>query len=132
MLRYFLAKLNNEDIQSPKVGDTLVKLSYLTRFMSLVELIKTYNEALSAEEKPFEVDSGMVHIRDAIAHGRLVTTAELPFRLWKFGDHKGANVEIAFSEELTSDWLKKTSAAIEAEKQKVVDCFKARGFQGLR
>jgi hypothetical protein len=44
VLRYFLAKMNNEDIQFPKVGDKLVKLSYLTRFMSLGKLIKTYTK----------------------------------------------------------------------------------------
>lgn len=75
--------------------------------------------------------TGVVHVRDAIAHGRLVTTKELPFRLWKFGAHKGGHVEIELSEELTEDWLKTTSAMIDAEKQKVVDCFKARGYQGL-
>jgi hypothetical protein len=132
VLRYFLAKLNKEDVQFPKVGDKLVKLSYLTRFVSLGKLIKTCNEALDETEKAFEADSGVVHIRDAIAHGRLVTTKEIPFRLWKFGPHKGENVEIEFSEELTADWLKSTSAMIDREKQKVLDCFNARGYQGLR
>lgn len=81
-------------------------------------MIKTFNEALKDEEKAFEVDSGVVHVRDAIAHGRLVATSELPFRLWKFGTHKGKNVEIEFSEELTADWLKTTWTMIDREKQK--------------
>jgi hypothetical protein len=71
-----------------------------------------------------------VHIRDAIAHGRLVTIKELPFRLWKFGPRKDGHVDIEFSEELTADWLKSTSAMIVREKQKVLDCFAARGYQG--
>jgi hypothetical protein len=132
VLRYFLAKMNNEDIQFPKVRDKLVRLSYLTRFISLGKLIKTYNETLRNEEKKFAIGANVVHVRDAIAHGRLVTTSEMPFRLWKFGDHKGENVEIEFSEELTDDWLNTTAATIESEKQKVADCFKARGYQGLR
>jgi hypothetical protein len=131
VLRYFLAKANGEDIQFPKVGDKLVKLNYLTRFISLGKLIKTFNEGLADAEKQFEVDADVVHIRDAIAHGRLVTTKELPFRLWKFGAHKGGDVEIEFSEELTADWLKKTAATIDQQKQKVLDRFKARGYQGL-
>jgi hypothetical protein len=46
VLRYFLAKMNNEEIEFPRVGDKLVKLSYFTRFISLGKLVKTYNEAL--------------------------------------------------------------------------------------
>ena len=38
VLRYFLAKMNNEVIEFPKVGDTTVKLSYLTRYISLGKL----------------------------------------------------------------------------------------------
>jgi hypothetical protein len=132
VLRYFLAKKEKEAVEFPKVGDKLVKLSYLTRFVSLSKLIKTYNEALTDEEKKYAVDATVVHVRDAIAHGRLVTTKELPFRLWKFGAHKGEKIEIEFSEELTTDWLTKTSAMIDGEKQKVIDCFGARGYQGLR
>jgi hypothetical protein len=57
-------------------------------------------------------------IRDAIAHGRLVTTNELPFRLWKFGPRKNGQVDIEFSEELTADWLKSTSAKVEARNKR--------------
>ena len=132
VLRYFLAKLHNEVVEVPKVGDQVVKLTYLTRHTSLGKLIRTFNGALAEAEKTFEVDIGVVHIRDAIAHGRLVATKELPFRLWKFGPRKNGHVEIEFSEELSADWLKNTSATIDREKQKVLDCFAARGYQGLR
>ena len=132
VLRYFLAKLRNEVVEFPKVGDQTVKFSYLTRNTSLGKLIRTFNEALADGEKKFEVDKGVVHIRDAIAHGRLVTTTELPFRLWKFGPHRNGRIDIDFSEELTADWLKSTSDMIVREKQKVIDCFGARGYQGLR
>lgn len=132
VLRYFLAKTRNEVVEFPKVGDKTVKLTYLTRHTSLGKLIRTFNEALAEEEKKFEVDIGVVHVRDAIAHGRLVTTKELPFRLWKFGPRKNGQVDIEFSEELTADWLKKTSAMIDGEKQKVLDYFAARGYQELK
>jgi hypothetical protein len=85
VLRYFLATLRNEVVEFPKPGDQTAKFSYLTRHTSLGKLIRTFNEALAEAEKKFEIDIGVVHIRDAIAHGRLVTTEELPFRLWKFG-----------------------------------------------
>ena len=128
VLRYFLAKLRNEVVEFPEPGDQTAKFSYLTRHTSLGKLIRTFNEALAEAEKKFEVDIGVVHIRDAIAHGRLVTTKELPLRLWKFGPRRNGHVDIEFSEELTADWLKNTSTMIEREKQKVVDCFTARGY----
>jgi hypothetical protein len=132
VLRYFLATLRNEVVEFPKPGDQTAKFSYLTWHTSLGKLIRTFNEALAEAEKKFEVDIGVVHIRDAIAHGRLVTTEELPFRLWKFGANRNGRVGIEFSEELTADWLKSTSDVIVREKQKVLDCFAARGYQGLR
>jgi hypothetical protein len=132
VLRYFLAKLRNEVVEFPKAGDQTVKFSYLTRRTSLGKLIRTFNNALAEGEKKFEVDIGVVHIRDAIAHGRLVTTKELPFRLWKFGPRRNGHVEIEFSEELTAEWLESTSNLIYREKQKVLDCFAARGYQGLQ
>ena len=109
VLRYFLATLRNEVVEFPNPGDETAKFSYLTRHTSLGKLIRTFNEALAEAEKKFEVDIGVVHIRDAIAHGRLVTTEELPFRLWKFGANRNGRVGIEFSEELTPDWLKNTS-----------------------
>jgi hypothetical protein len=73
-----------------------------------------------------------VRIRDAFAHGRLLTNDELPARLWKFGSSKKKRVKIEFCEELTVEWLKTTALMIDAERQKVVDCFQARGYEGLR
>jgi hypothetical protein len=132
VLRYFLLCRNGEEAQFPKVGDAQVKNTFLTRHTSLGKLIRTFNAALDAAEKKFEVDLEAVHIRDAIAHGRLVTANVLPARLWKFGHPKNGFVEIEFSEELTAEWLKAKSDMIFSEKQKVLDCFAARGYQGLR
>jgi hypothetical protein len=132
VLRFFLAKLKKEEVAFPKAGDRLVTLTQLTRYTPLSKLVKSYNNALEEKEKQFEVDKEVIHIRDAIAHGRLVTTKELPFRLWKFGARKNGDVEIDFCEELTLDWLKSKSALTNREKQKVIDCFNARGFEGLR
>ena len=132
VLRYFLAKLRNEVVEFPNPSDQTAKFSYLTRHTSLGKLIRTFNDALADAEKKFEVDIGVVHVRDAIAHGRLVATKELPFRLWKFGANRNGRVDIEFSEELTTDWLKSTSDMIAREKQKVLDCFAARGYQGIQ
>ena len=68
----------------------------------------------------------------ASAHGRLVTQVQaFPARLWKFEKPKGGEVKVEFSELLTSEWLLATSNKIDAERAKVLNCFKARGYVGL-
>ena len=131
VMRYFLSRRHNQDPQFPKVGDKDAKKTYLTQYVSLGKRLKRYNGALSADEKKFEVSGETVHIRDAFAHGRLLTPKELPARLWKFGHAKKGRVKIEFSEELTVEWLKGKALMIEAEKDKVLACFKARSYQGL-
>ena len=47
--------------------------------------------------------------------------------------HGKANaLDIEFCEELTAEWLKKTTLLVDQQRQKGVDCFHARGYQGLR
>jgi hypothetical protein len=132
VLRYFLLIRRGEKPQFPKPGDQDAAKTYLTCFLSLGTLIKTYNKALDDTEKQFKVDRTVVRIRDSFAHGRLLTSTELPARLWKFGSSKKKRVKIEFCEELTVEWLKSTSTMIDRERQKVVDCFQARGYKGLR
>jgi hypothetical protein len=134
VLRYFLLKLNGEEVQFPAVDDREAKITYLTRFAHLSKLISEYHAALSETEKEkYALDTSVVPIRNAFAHGRLLTSTELPARLWKFGSHKlGKVVDIEFCEEMTAEWLKKTTLMVDQQRQKVVDCFHARGYQGLR
>jgi hypothetical protein len=132
VLRYFLVRLRNQDATFPKPGERDAQKTYMTRFLPLGKIIRKYNNVLLPTEAKFKVDESVLHIRDAFAHGRLVTTSELPARLWKFGSSKKGRVNIDFSEELTLDWMKKAAALIDGERQKVVDCFKSRGFQGLQ
>jgi hypothetical protein len=46
VLRYFLLRLYKEELQFPEIGDQEARKTYLTRFMSLGNLIKYYNRAL--------------------------------------------------------------------------------------
>lgn len=130
-LRYFLLKLHKQDPQFPKPGDRDAKKTYMTRQLSLGKIIKNYNQALRKDETKFKIGPEPLLIRDAIAHGRLLTTSELPVRLWKFSGGKKGRVNIDVSEELTVEWMKGKAAMIEHEKNKVVECFKARGYAGL-
>lgn len=54
-------------------------------------------------------------IRNAFAHGRLLTTSEIPARLWNFNGAKKGRVVIEFSEELTVEWMKKTALIPEGD-----------------
>jgi hypothetical protein len=92
VLRYFLLRLHGEEVSFPKVGDRKAKITQLTRWVSLGPLIKEYNSALKQEEKKYCVDTTVVRIRDAFAHGRLLTSKEIPARLWKFGAEKKGQV----------------------------------------
>lgn len=132
VLRYFLLKLRGQKAEFPEAGDKLAKKTYLTRSLSLDKLIRNYNSNLSKTESKFAVNKEVVTIRNAFAHGRLLTVGELPGRLWNFSGSEHGHVAVEFSEELTVEWMKKTAAMIEAEKNKVLDCFKTRGYQGLR
>ena len=132
VLRYFLLRLHQQEAQFPKVGDADASVTYLTKYAFLGQLVDEYNRALEESEKQFEVDKTVIGVRDAIAHGRLLTTKELPYRLWKFGRPKNGRVQVEFCEELTLEWLRSKSDMIYSQKQKVLECFNARGYKGLQ
>ncbi len=133
VLRYFLARVKNEKIEFPQSGDRQTKKTYLTRSITLQNLIQNYNGALKTAESRYAINKkDIVRLRNAFAHGRLLTTSEIPARLWNFIGSKKGHMEIEFDEELNADWLKTTWVGLEKEKQKVVDCYNSRGYKGLR
>jgi hypothetical protein len=133
VLRYFLLRHRGEIVQFPQPGDTDASETSLTSFVSLGDLINDFNNALTDAEKKYEVDKQTVTIRDAFAHGRLLTVLrQPPYRLWKFGRGKNGRVPVEFSEELPVEWLKAKSDMIFREKEKVLACFHARGYRGLQ
>jgi hypothetical protein len=132
ILRYFLLRLHGQQVQFPKVGDATAAKTYLTNYMSLGQLVEEFNKTLKPGESEFKVDRQVVTIRDAIAHGRLLTEDKLPYRLWKFGKQLHGRVIIESCEQLTLDWLKGKSDMIYREKEKVLACFKARKYKGLQ
>lgn len=133
VLRYFMSRVRNEKPDFPKAGDRRAKKSYLTRSIALQNLIQNYNGVLKTTESGYLIDKkDIVRIRNAFAHGRILTTTEIPARLWNFIGSKKGYMEIEFDEELNAAWLKATWVRIDKERQKVVDCFKERGYTGLR
>jgi hypothetical protein len=74
ILRLFLLKARKQFIDWPKPTDTLVLETYVTNYLSLGPVIDDFNRELTDAEKPkFTVDRSVVDVRDAIAHGRLVS-----------------------------------------------------------
>src|SRR5262245_10572124 len=87
VLRYFFLKLNDQEPDFPKQGSVDASITFLTDYRSLKGLIRAYNEKLTADERQYSVDlEAVTRVRDAFAHGRLVTTDQLPATLWKFGE----------------------------------------------
>jgi hypothetical protein len=133
VLRYFSMGNKAREVEFPKVGTADAPENALTKHDFLSTLVDQYNRSLTDEEQDFKVDRNVVAIRNAIAHGRLLATEQQPpFRLWKFGRAKNGRVPVEFCQELTEEWLTSTRNLIDSQKQKVVDCFIARGYKGLR
>ena len=132
VLRYFMLRVKQQELHFPLPGDRTARTTYLTRSIALQNLIQNYNGVLEEAESKYRVDKEVVRIRNAFAHGRLLTYTVIPARLWNFIGSKKGHMEIEFSEELTAEWLKATWLKIDAERQKVVDCFNARKYQGLK
>jgi hypothetical protein len=131
-LRRFLVEASGQTMYWPRPTDTLVPENYITNYMPLGPIIDDFNQALNEVEKQkFTVDRSMVDVRDTLAHGRVGTwTESFPVTLWKFGKPKDGKVPVS-SITLTRDWLVTTSSNVEAQRVKVVECSKARGYKIL-
>ena len=118
----------------PKTGDLEVDENYLTNFRAFGPLIDRYNATLTVEERTqYAVNTSHVRIRDAFAHGRLLSTGDVfPATLYKFGPARNGKVPVEFSEVLTKDWMDKTRAALREDHRRVAQCFNARDFNGAR
>jgi hypothetical protein len=133
-LRHFLLRSHGHSMAFPKPGDKTIAENYVTNFLSLGELVDEYNKSLNDQEfAQFSVDRNLVRIRDAIAHGRVGAAVQHPpFTLWKFGKGKNGEVPVEFEQLLTQAWLKETWLMLDVQTSRVLDCFKARGYKGLR
>jgi len=77
-----------------------------TNFDSLAKLIRKFNCSLSPNQLHLAVETGLVDLRDAIAHGRVFAKrAASPMFLIKFTRPKEGRVEVAFAAKLTPNWL---------------------------
>ena len=134
-IRYFFFRKNEEKNPFPKAKKgEIVPSSSLVTHQQLRKWIRIYNSCLSSEEvTKYFISEDILEVRDALAHGRLVTPdpPELPYTLWNFGEPSNGQVEVRYCEVLTAEWLEQTKMAIYDAKEKVLACFKSRGYKGL-
>lgn len=136
-IRAFLECRDGGMLSFPKPGEILTRRTWLTKSAYFGPLVKEFNESLNTDEERqlYSLDLQIVEIRNSFAHGRLFTDGEkFPARLWRFGkkpDPDG-NLTVEFSELLTPEWLLKNHNFVVREENKVLRCFKSRGYKGLR
>ena len=93
------------DIYSFPVGAELPE-NELTSYDSLGLLITKYNTEMEKRGLP-KIDSTLLEIRDAVAHGRISGSSKQgPLRLLKFSKPQNGRVRVTFNEELTEAWFK--------------------------
>jgi hypothetical protein len=114
LLRCFLQKMPTArprgvpwgvDIYSFPIGTELAE-SELTSFDSLAVLIDKVNAELSRQGLPERIDPTLVHLRDALAHGRVSAAEEGgTLRLLKFDKPVDGRVRITFNQVMSAEWF---------------------------
>lgn len=111
-----------------KAGD-IVAENALTNYETLGQLIKRYNTRIANSDPDLKVDPNIVDLRDAIAHGRVLSLQEdSDLMLVKFSRPENGQVTVTFSECLTRKWLSTRVQYVHAEVLKVIQATsRARG-----
>ncbi|HET9057451.1 MAG TPA: hypothetical protein VFN30_11465 [Chitinophagaceae bacterium] len=99
------------DFYSFNVGAELPE-NPITNYDSLRILIDKFNHLMKTKGL-VEIDSSIAEIRDALAHGRVSSAANVEqMRLIKFSRPNNGIVTITFNEEMTLDWFKQNKKII--------------------
>ncbi len=129
VLRIFLDEIHGHPDQSKGAFSKLTKLkagdwvpeNYFTNYDSLDKLVNKVNNELRAHNFTEVVDTSIVNIRDAIAHGRILAEKpEGPFYLLKFSKPSDKKTQVTFSIEITSEWLSTQIKRSYEEIQKII------------
>lgn len=101
----------------------------LTNYDSLGTVIGKVNQRLEQLGRAERIDSSLVDVRDAFAHGRMVAALrEGPVKLVKFGKPLAGRVRVTASVDLTPAWLPRQIKRTHAEIEKVVALGQALGL----
>ena len=102
------------------VGE-LVPENYLTNYDSLKKLIKDANSEFKLRGMSEQVDISIVELRDAIAHGRVLSkNPNGPFHLLKFSNPTNGEVKVTVSIKLTQEWVNQQINRLHQEILKVI------------
>jgi hypothetical protein len=93
------------DPYSLAVGNSL-PLNAVTSYDALGKLIDKYNKSVESTHPELVVDSSLVELRDAIAHGRVsAADARPPLTLVKFSEPAGETVFVSYVAVMDRPWL---------------------------
>jgi hypothetical protein len=79
-----------------------------TNYDTLAKLIEKYNSSIRSRDPSLEVDSNIVRIRDALAHGRIASDSpdpSEPNKLVKYDRPKDGYVRVTDCCTLTKEWF---------------------------
>jgi hypothetical protein len=109
------------DCMQWKLGDKVDEDAF-TSYDSLGRLIEEYNTRVEGTDAALCVDTCVVDLRHAIAHGCILgSVGGGPWRLFKFGEPRNGKAELTRCEDLTVSWLDAQAKRVRAEVQKVVE-----------
>jgi hypothetical protein len=133
LIRLFLCEATGQVIEFLTGTHSSMNETYLTNYLSLGQLIDCYNRHLTVAESTYSLDKAAVHIRDAIAHGRLLSSSpSFPVTLYKFGKPNLGIAPVELTEVLTQDWLEVNRKAIRTQMNKVLACGSKRNYASMR
>lgn len=115
------AKENAQSLRKLKVGQSVGETPF-TNYDDLRTLIRKYNKRVEVIAKELRVDETIVHLRDALAHGRVFAfEPSSSMILLKFGPPKDGYVKVEFNAAMTRDWFDKEIKRVQREFHKVLE-----------
>jgi len=107
-----------------------VSENYFTNYDTLKQLIRKANVELQTRGLSERVDESLVELRDAIAHGRVLSlNPEGPFRILKFSKPIDRKTQVKISVEMTPEWLSQQTKHTHDEILKVVRLAQTLGLE---
>jgi hypothetical protein len=132
-LRIFLCEANGETLEYPASSGITVPETRLTDRQSPRPIIDEYNNNLKPAEQQYRVDPNVVEIRDALAHGRIISTAPMfPVTLYKFGIKDGAGrIFVERVDVLNESWFANSRDLLRKQIVSVVECSQGRSYGSI-
>lgn len=109
------------NLDSIAKGDRL-PVDAFTNYDQLSEIIRKYNSIVEDTNPDLKVDTSVVDIRHAIAHGRALSSAKtLPLKLFKFSrpDNRTSTVKVTHCVSMTKDWFREKITLVLDQLKKV-------------